>query len=157
MKLENLELRDATERDFDFLYQVHRETLRPYVRDAEAWDETWQLENFRKYFTPDNQRILHSSGTDIGSISVDDHGDYLFLENIALLPAYRGRGIGKMLIEETLANASQRGIPVRLNVLKVNPAWKLYRKLGFQTTREDGHRYFMEATPRPPRSSGEDE
>ena len=52
-----------------------------------------------------------------------------------------------MLIEETLAGAFQRRIPVRLNVLKVNPAWRLYTKLGFQITREDRHRYFMEATP----------
>ncbi len=156
MKNVNLELRDATEADFDFLYRLHRETLRPYVRDAEAWDETWQLENFRKHFSPVNQRVIQRAGADIGSITIEDHGDFLVLDNIALLPAYRGQGTGKMWIEETLEVASQSGIPVRLNVLKVNPAWKLYRKLGFRVTREDRHRYFMEAAPRKATPGGDE-
>jgi ribosomal protein S18 acetylase RimI-like enzyme len=143
MQLQNVEQRDASPDDFDFLYRLHEETLRPYVGNAEAW----QLENFKKHFSVENQRVLQWSGTDIGSISLVDSGDFLVLDNIALLPEYRGRRVGRMLIEDTLGVAARRGIPVRLNVLKVNPAWKLYRKLGFRVTNEDHHRYFMEATP----------
>ena len=85
MTTDDLELRDATEEDFDLLYEFHRDTLKPYVRDARAWDEAWQLENFRQHFRPEHQRIITYKGRDIGTLSLHDHETFLLLDNIALV------------------------------------------------------------------------
>ncbi len=144
--IDDLDLRDANEEDFDLLYRLHRDTLKPYVRDARAWDEAWQLENFRQHFNPENQRIIRHEGRDIGSLSLHDHETFLLLDNIALAPELRNQGIGTIVIREVLDLAKRRAIPVRLNVLKANRAAKLYERLGFVRTGDDQHRYFMEAT-----------
>ncbi len=65
--------------------------------------------------------------------------------NIALAPELRNQGIGTIVIREILDLAKRRAIPVRLNVLKANPAAKLYERLGFVRTGDDQHRYIMEA------------
>ncbi|WP_297417475.1 GNAT family N-acetyltransferase [Clostridium sp.] len=52
---------------------------------------------------------------------------------IALLEEYRGRGIGKELIEIVIKNAKKAGKNVRLQVAWFNQnAYGLYKKLGFQ-------------------------
>ena len=147
MTIDDLELRDATEEDFDLLYEFHRDTLKPYVRDTRAWDEAWQLKNFRQHFRLEHQRIITYKGRDIGTLSLHDHETFLLLDNIALAPKLRNQGIGTIVIRDVLDIAKRRAIPVRLNVLKVNPAAELYERLGFVRTGEDQHRYFMEAPP----------
>jgi GNAT superfamily N-acetyltransferase len=47
--------------------------------------------------------------------------------SIAVLPAYRGRGIGSRLLEELLRGADATS----LSCDPANPAWRLYRRLGF--------------------------
>ena len=80
-------------------------------------------------------------------MSLHDHATFLLLDNIALAPELRNQGIGTIVIRDVLDIAKRRAIPVRLNVLKVNPAAKLYERLGFVRTGVDQHRYFMEASP----------
>ncbi len=52
----------------------------------------------------------------------------VFLSSILLVPAFQNRGIGTRLITELVATSQK---PVRLQVLQVNPARRLYEKLGF--------------------------
>jgi ribosomal protein S18 acetylase RimI-like enzyme len=47
-----------------------------------------------------------------------------------------------------LVQAKQRGVPLGLSVLKVNPASKLYVRLGFTIIGEDEFRLYMEAIPK---------
>jgi ribosomal protein S18 acetylase RimI-like enzyme len=51
--------------------------------------------------------------------------------DIALLPPFRGQGIGTRLLDGVLAGAQAAGVPVRLHVEAGNPAAALYRRLGF--------------------------
>ena len=48
-----------------------------------------------------------------------------------MLPAYQGRGIGTALIMALVTEANQQRVPLTLQVLKVNPARRLYERLGF--------------------------
>jgi hypothetical protein len=47
-----------------------------------------------------------------------------------------------------MALSEQRRIPVRLQVLKVNPARQLYERLGFCVTGGDEFRHQMERSPK---------
>ena len=85
-------------------------------------------------------------GQDIGVLTVSDRQDALFVERLYILPAYQGRGIGTQLLRSIMARAFDRGLPVRLHVLKVNPARRLYERLGFTQVRETETSFVMEAT-----------
>ena len=51
----------------------------------------------------------------------------------AILPAYRGQGLGTRLLEALLQAAAQQYSAVSLSVSSENPAARLYQKLGFET------------------------
>ncbi|WP_421057445.1 GNAT family N-acetyltransferase [Paraburkholderia sp. A1RI_3L] len=60
------------------------------------------------------------------------------LVDIALLPVYRGAGIGTRLMRAFVAQAAAREMPVMLYVEMNNPVRGLYRRLGFEPTGENG-------------------
>jgi ribosomal protein S18 acetylase RimI-like enzyme len=82
---------------------------------------------------------------DVGWLRTEDHPDHLRLDYLVLLPEYQRRGIGESIVRELLDRAAMLGVPVKLNVLHVNPARRLYERLGFRAVGSDDHRFFMEA------------
>ena len=65
---------------------------------------------------------------------VDDETPEL---SIAMLPDYRGQGLGSHLLNALLNEARQKYTAVSLSVSPGNPAEKLYQKLGFTMVYED--------------------
>ena len=57
--------------------------------------------------------------------------DQLWLLSLALLPACRGSGTGKALMQAALAAMRPRARSIRLTVDPANPAAALYQRLGF--------------------------
>ena len=85
---------------------------------------------------------------------VDRSGDEIHLVDIALLPEFRGQGIGTRLLEVVQTEAEAAGLPVGLSVAKDNRALNLYGRLGFCRMADDGVYLKMEWRTRngPPRS-----
>jgi ribosomal protein S18 acetylase RimI-like enzyme len=148
-------LRAATQEDADFLYDVVKATMKEYVAQVWGWDEAWQQAYFREHFEPSEDRIIVLEDEDIGVISVEQREGEVFLGKIYILPEYQGRGIGSRLINDVLEQAHQRGVPVTLQVIKVNPARRLYERLGFVEVGETATHYLMEAAPRRGDGNGE--
>lgn len=60
--------------------------------------------------------------------------------NIALLPDYRGNGLGTKLLTRLLNDLKQQNYKgVSLSVDKQNPVKRLYEKLGFKVIKEEGN------------------
>lgn len=140
-----IETRAATEADFDFLVDLHRQTFRTYVEQNWSWDEARQKKELHEDFHAFPHNVICDHGDPIGVISVVDQGETLFLQYIAILPTHQRQGLGTQLVRNLLDQAFERGISVTLHVLKINPAKALYDRLGFEVTDEDEHRYFMRA------------
>jgi ribosomal protein S18 acetylase RimI-like enzyme len=58
--------------------------------------------------------------------------------DIALLPPFRGQGIGAGLLRPLLAEGADAGRSVSIHVEQSNPAMSLYRRLGFVPVGEHG-------------------
>jgi ribosomal protein S18 acetylase RimI-like enzyme len=137
-----VELRQATWEDYDFLYDLLKTAMREHVERIWVWDEHWQRERFERTFDPAENQIIV-----LHDVDTRRHEDEIFLARLYILPEYQGRGIGTQLIESLLVEARQEGLPVTLRVLTGNPAKRLYERLGFETVEEAVTHYMMKATP----------
>ena len=86
----------------------------------------------------------------VGAVWVRDMPDYGHVADgvpsfaIALLPAYRGRGLGTALMQTMLAELRRRAYPCcSLAVQKRNRALHLYRRLGFTAVDENDEEFIM--------------
>jgi ribosomal protein S18 acetylase RimI-like enzyme len=59
----------------------------------------------------------------------------------AATPSLHGQGFGTQLIQSVITEARHAGASLKLDVLKTNPARRLYERLGFTTHR--GNRLFI--------------
>ncbi len=145
--------------DLEFLYQVYASTRQEELAPV-PWTEEEKESFLRMQFNAQHQHyqdnygaaqfcILERSGSRIGRLYVDRRDDEIRLIDIALLPEYRKSGIGRALIEEILAEAATAAKPVRIHVEQMNPALRLYKRLGFRHIEENGVYYLMEWSPVP--------
>jgi GNAT superfamily N-acetyltransferase len=145
-------LRPVTGADGPFLYGLVKATMKGYVDQTWGWDEEWQRNYFWARFDPAQREgrrseIIVREGEDIGVLTVEERADEVFLSQIYILPQHQGQGIGTALIRSVLERGAKLGLPVRLRVLRVNPARRLYERLGFVVTDETDTRLYMQASP----------
>lgn len=126
-----IELRAAADADSEFCYQLHNAALGPYVTALWGWNEQDQRAFHARAFNPDRWQIITDDGVDIGMIDVERRPDEIYLGRIEISPDHQGRGIGTRLITALIAEASQKGQALALEVLVVNERAKaLYQRLG---------------------------
>ncbi|HTW64020.1 MAG TPA: GNAT family N-acetyltransferase [Bryobacteraceae bacterium] len=140
-------VRSCTFEDREFLWWLHRETMREYVDKTWGWDETFQRSKFDQNFDPLPLLIIQKDSEPIGYICVGRPGDEIFLAAIEIVPAEQNQGIASQLINEILDEADRSQLPVNLQVLKVNPARRLYERLGFRCTGDSPTHYLMRREP----------
>jgi GNAT superfamily N-acetyltransferase len=137
------ELRPATERDRDFVFETYKSTLREHVERAWGWDEKVQREGFWTHHPFAEFRIISVGGADAGGLHVEVGESWNFVRMIFLLPAFQGKGFGSLLLREEAARARKGGKFLDLKVIKGNPARNLYSRLGFAVVEEDNATYHM--------------
>jgi GNAT superfamily N-acetyltransferase len=64
-------------------------------------------------------------------------GKYLEVDSIYLKADQQRRGIGTKLLKRLIQEADRSHVPLRLSTAKINPARRLYERLGFSVERED--------------------
>lgn len=137
-------LRQATEADFDFLYDLHKATMQEYVEAIWGWNEEWQQEYFARKWDPTKRLIIRVDGADAGVLVVEQRADEYYLALIELLPEYQGRGVGTAVVTDHLLEAQRLGLSATLHVLKTDiRARQLYQRLGFTIVAEEEIRYKM--------------
>lgn len=136
--------------DYDFLFALHRAAMKESVARTWGWDEAWQQNYFREKFDPTKREVLQWNGKDVGTISVLEEENELYLGLIALLPQFQGRGWGTAVIQNLIHHAQQTGKTFTLHVLKTNPkARKLYERLGLQLIAEEDAKFKMQFASQP--------
>ena len=124
----NISQRAATFDDLEWLEPFYESIMRPYVELTHQWDST----KFREHFDPKIIEVIQADGIDIGMLKVEAREDYIYLGDIQIDRAYQNQGIGTKLIATVIRSASIANKPIRLRVLKGNPAKNLYLRFGFQ-------------------------
>lgn len=98
----------------------------------------------------DRALVAEAGGQVVGVVWVRIMEDYGHVDDdtpsfsLALLPEWRGKGIGTALMREMLARLGACGYAqASLSVQKQNRAARLYRRLGFSVLRETEEEYIM--------------
>jgi len=137
MPLPPYALRPVTEDDYAWLWELKQRTMRAYVEQTwGTWDDGVQDIFFRQGFFPEKLRIIVVGGRDAGLLEVDRPGHEIFLLRIEIAPEFQNRGLGSAVLGDLAAEARAARLPLRLQVLKVNPARRLYSRLGLRAVGE---------------------
>jgi ribosomal protein S18 acetylase RimI-like enzyme len=101
--------------------------------------------------------LLHLEGTLAALIETIAEADHLLIENVAVAPAFQGRGLGRKLMahaEQLAASAGYREIRLYTNKLFADNV-ALYRKLGYRIDREEDLKHGIAVhMSKPVRASG---
>jgi|ERR1044071_444436 ribosomal protein S18 acetylase RimI-like enzyme len=73
----------------------------------------------------------------IGRLYVARRDREIRILDLTLLPEYRNRGIGTLLIKDMMAEAASAAKPLTIYVESYNPSYQLFKRLGFHKTEED--------------------
>jgi len=143
--MRTLILRQATAQDKEFAFQTKKAALGEYVAQTQGWDESEQrLLHERRFETQDFQ-ILRFGDVDAGILSVDRQPDCITVNQLYILPAQQNQGIGSVCMATIFDEAAAAGVPVQLQVLKVNRrALAFYERLQFRKIGECDTHIFME-------------
>ncbi|GJD48287.1 Mycothiol acetyltransferase [Methylobacterium crusticola] len=98
---------------------------------------------------PDGEfRVVERDGVPVGRRAVAWAPEGIHLVDLALLPAWRGRGLGAALLAPLILAARESGRPLTLEVDAANaPALRLYARLGFAAVRAAGPDLLMRREP----------
>lgn len=152
-----LNLRPVEPADWEFLYQVYASTRQEELA-LTGWPPA-QVDAFlRSQFAAQKQHYdLHYAGAEFAVIEVGGLPAgrlYVYrcpseirIVDIALLPEYRGRGLGSHLLDRVCAEAAALGVPVTIHVERFNPALRLYLRRGFKPVDETGVYWFLAWRP----------
>ena len=145
-------LRNETDADIPFLIQLYGST-----REQELAPVPWSAEqkqaflvsqfqaqrhHYRTFFSGCAFDVLELRGAPMGRLYLEARASQLRIVDIALLPQWRGQGLGTAILEALMAAAQAGGRGVGIMVEKFNPALRLYRRLAFTAVAD--HEVYLE-------------
>jgi ribosomal protein S18 acetylase RimI-like enzyme len=149
--------RPEVDGDEPFLSRLYA-TTRDYEMNLVSWDAaqraaflqsqfTLQRVHYHKYYPNAAFLIIQSAGEPIGRFYVERSDRDIVLLDIALLPEFRGKGLGGQVMGDLLAEAKSTGKVVRIHVERNNPALRLYQRMKFRLVEDKGIHFLMEWSP----------
>lgn len=152
-------LRPIQEEDSAILAEIYASTRRDELALA-PWSEeqkevflqqqfAYQHSHYQQHFPNASFDLLLKDGQTIGRLYVNRRDDAINIVDIALLPSYRGAGIGSSILQDLIAEtiARREGRSLLIHVEKMNSAMSLYRRLGFNKIKDREVYDLMEWTP----------
>ncbi len=106
-----------------------------------------QHHHYQTYYPRASFQVILEDDRPVGRLYIAYWKEEIRLVDLALLPAHRNKGIGTGILQGVQAEAESTGKPVRIHVEKLNPALRLYERLGFIRIADKGVYWFLEWVP----------
>jgi ribosomal protein S18 acetylase RimI-like enzyme len=147
-------LRDSLPEDRNLLFKTYASTraqemaLVPWSDEQKHAFLQMQFEaqdaDYRKRYPQADFKIIMRDDQAVGRLYVRRDEDRIHILDITVLPDYRNAGIGSALISDLLAEAAQTSKSVGIYVEDFNPSLRLFERLGFSVSRQDGFNLLLE-------------
>lgn len=152
-----MRLRPVEDADRAFLVELYGSTREEELAQVE-WDEPLKRAFVEQQFSAQDAHyrgnypgatldVIEVDGSPAGRLYVHRGPSDIRIMDIALAPAFRGRGIGTELLGELIEEAEKSGRTLSIHVERNNPARSLYDRLGFRPAGEHGIYVLMERAP----------
>lgn len=150
-------LRSSTPADEPFLAALYAST-RAEELAVTGWDEAQkarfcraqfdaQSAHYRQHYAEASAQIVERAGVPAGRLIVARWPREIRIVDLALAPEHRGNGIGTRLLHALQAEAHAAGKVLSIHVERMNPALRLYQRLGFAEVDDKGVYLLMEWRP----------
>jgi ribosomal protein S18 acetylase RimI-like enzyme len=106
-----------------------------------------QARQYREHYDGATFDVIEVDGRRGGRLYVARWEDEIRIIDLSLLPEHRGVGIGTRLLRELLEEGARTGKTVSIHVERLNPARRLYERLGFAVVEDKGVYLFLERPP----------
>ena len=139
-------LRPAKPDDRAQIYHLKAQSVRPYVEKIWGWDEVYQQQDFARDFQAiERFQVIEVGGNFAGFLQASFLDPYYEIQELHLLPAYRGKGIGSQILRQLQETCTAREQTIRIGCFRENQRAKaLYEKLGFVETSETDTHFILE-------------
>ena len=154
MSSPNVTLRPVQDTDGPFLLEVYSSTREqelaqvPWTTQQKQQFVRMQFEAQKMHYAAEHPGATHSvicvNGNAAGRLYLDRSGEDFHILDITLLPGYRNRGAGSLLLRDILREAREAGKPVSIFVETFNPSMRLFERLGFTAVREQGFHLLLQ-------------
>ena len=134
--------RRAINADLDFLDDLHTACMQQHVKRVYSWNP--QL--FRQTFNPQFIEIILLNQVVVGMVQIVKKHKEIYLANLLVSPNFQNLGIGSLVLKKLIKQAETLQMPVTLQVLKKNPAKRLYERFGFMVIQKTSTHYIMKRT-----------
>lgn len=148
--METILLRQATEQDIPELVQVIHAGFEQYrgKLDPPSGAHTETVESIREQFNTARAVVAIADYQIVGCVLYQPEEDHIYLGRLAVLPAYRGNGIGRQLIDQVEVETRKLGYArVRLGVrlvLKDNQTF--FQNCGYRVVSYENHPGYAQPT-----------
>jgi ribosomal protein S18 acetylase RimI-like enzyme len=136
--------RPATPDDVVYLTELRMRTIHEHICNA-GTVLTLEEHQRRASSNLESCTVLEAAGKRIGMMKVLKSTGEWNLDQFQLDPEVQGQGVGSALVKQLQASARVAGVSLTLSVLQVNPAVRLYERLGFRIVREEPGIYAMQS------------
>jgi len=137
----DLKLIKATTSDKAYLLSLRKLTMTEHLeRVGRFYSNEQHLARIEMHY--DFAKIIYFKSEKVGTIKYLIHEQSIEIMQIQIHPKYQGKGLGKIVINHLINQANKK--PVKLSVLKGNPAKILYESLGFKIIDENKQEWFMQ-------------
>jgi GNAT superfamily N-acetyltransferase len=137
-----IELRPAIDDDFEYCRRLYFVEMKWIIEELDL-DRTAQETSFRQQWNPAHVHIIVFDATDVGWLQAMTQNDEFFVAQMFVDGPFQRRGIGTEVVKRLIRKANALNLAVRLNVVRINPARRLYERLGFRVTSEDDRKFYM--------------
>ena len=141
-----IELSPAFDHNFEYCRRLYFVEMRWIIEELHL-DRTAQETSFRQQWNPTQVRMIALGGVDVGWLQAITRDDGLFVAQMFVDGPFQRRGIGTEVMKRLIGEANESNLAVRLNVVRINPARRLYERLGFRVTHEDDRKFYMKRDP----------
>jgi len=139
-------LRPALEHDFEYCRRLYFAEMR-WIIDELRLDRNAQETSFGQQWNRAQVRVIALDGTDVGWLQTIREDNEIFVAQMFVDGPFQRRGIGTEVMKRLISEAAEFGLAVCLNVVRINPARRLYERLGFRVTHEDDRKFYMKRDP----------
>lgn len=138
-KKRTLATRPATDRDFDFAWEVYVEAVRPVIEPKldRSWDDAFERERFRETWDAATAHVIALDDEAIGWGAVTESQDRIVIDHFYIREHHRGRGYGATLLSELRKSWTETGKAVHASLVKDSRLIGAAERFGFERTQED--------------------